>query len=132
MEEEILKQKWDDIVCLERIFILRYTNIICGKCNSNKGFKKVNNRRSYQCPNCGFQIYPTADTILHKSRIPLAHWFVLIHMQSITRKGVSAKKIERSLNVSYETALRMSHQVKKIMTNNKINRYGYSKNADRG
>lgn len=110
----------DNDACLDKIFKLRYTNLVCPKCDSDKPFTKVNNRRSYQCPCCGFQLYPTAGTVFEKSRTPLTYWFYLIFLQTTTRNGVAAKEIERQLNVCYETALRMCHQVKKLMANMKI------------
>jgi hypothetical protein len=36
-------------------------------------------------------------------------------MQTITRNGVAAKELERTLNVCYKTALRMAHQIKILM-----------------
>ena len=74
---------------------------------------------AYQCPCCGFQVYPMAGTIFEKSRTPLTHWFYAIYLQTTTRNGVAAKELERQLNVCYETALRMAHQIKRLMGNNK-------------
>lgn len=110
----------DDDACLHKIFKLRYTGLVCPKCDGDKEFTRVKNRRAYQCPCCGYQVYPTAGTVFEKSRIPLTHWFYLIFLQTTTRNGVAAKEVERQLNVCYETALRMCHQVKKLMANRKI------------
>ena len=118
--EQFRKDYPNDDACLHKIYELRYKNLVCPKCDSDKTFTRVKNRRSYQCPCCGFQIYPTADTVFHKSRIPLTHWFYLIFLQTTTRNGVAAKEVERQLSVCYETALRMCHQVKKLMANQKI------------
>jgi hypothetical protein len=75
----------------------------------------VEGRRSYFCPNCGFQVYPTKDTVFEKTTTPLTDWFLIIFMQCTTRNGVSAKEVERTLNVCYKTALRMCHQIKILM-----------------
>lgn len=109
----------DNDACLHKLFTMRYNNLICPKCDGDKEFNKVKGRMSYQCPSCGFQLYPMAGTIFEKSRTPLTHWFYLIFLQTTTRNGVAAKEVERQLNVCYETALRMCHQVKKLMGNNK-------------
>ena len=53
----------NDNACLDKRFELRFTNLVCPKCESDKKFTKVHNRLSYQCPNCGFQIYPTKHNI---------------------------------------------------------------------
>ncbi|MBL7728706.1 MAG: IS1595 family transposase [Dinghuibacter sp.] len=118
---EFRKDYPDENACLDKLFQLRYSNLVCPKCDGDKKFTRVNNRRSYQCPCCGFQIYPTAGTVFHKSRTPLTHWFYLIFLQTTTRNGVAAKEVERQLNVCYETALRMCHQVKKLIGNYKEN-----------
>lgn len=107
--------------CLDRIFQLRYNNLVCPKCESDKKFTRVNNRRSYQCPSCGFQIYPTQGTIFEKSTTPLTFWFYAIFLQTTTRNGVAAKELERSLNICYKTALRMNHQIKMLMASGKSN-----------
>lgn len=106
----------DDDACLHRIFQLRFTNLVCPKCESDKPFVKVKNRRSYQCPNCTHQIYPTKDTVFEKTTTPLTYWFYAIYLQTTTRNGVAAKELERLLNVCYKTALRMAHQIKKLMS----------------
>lgn len=106
----------DDDACLDKIFQLRYSNLVC-KCGAEKTFHKVKNRRSYQCSNCGFQIYPTQGTIFEKSTTPLTSWFFCIYLHSTSRNGLAAKEIERQLNVCYHTALRISHQLKKLMAN---------------
>jgi transposase len=105
----------DNDACLDKIFQLRFANLICPKCESDKKFTRVKNRRSYQCPCCGFQVYPTKDTVFEKCRVPLTHWFYAIFLQTTTRNGVAAKELERQLSICYTTALRMSHQIKKLM-----------------
>jgi transposase len=109
----------DNDTCLHKLFTLRYSNLICPKCDGDKEFKKVKNRTSYQCPSCGFQVYPMAGTVFQKSRIPLTHWFYAIFLQTTTRNGVAAKELERQLDICFETALRMCHQIKKLMAHKK-------------
>jgi len=112
----------DNEACLDKLFQLRYTNLICPKCDSDKAFKRVKNRMSYQCPCCGFQVYPMEGTIFEKSTTPLTHWFYAIYLQTTTRNGVAAKELERQLNICYKTALRMAHQIKRLMANEKIDK----------
>ena len=105
----------NDDACLDKIFQLRFSNLVCPKCESDNQFKRVDGRRSYYCPSCGFQVYPTKDTVFEKTTTPLTDWFLIIYMQCTTRNGVSAKEIERTLDVCYKTALRMAHQIKILM-----------------
>lgn len=55
-----------------------------------------------------------------KSTTPLTYWFYAIFLQTTTRNGVAAKELERQLNVCYKAALRMSHQIKLLISNKKI------------
>jgi transposase len=120
--DQFRKDYPDNDACLDKLFALRYTNLVCPKCDSDKPFIRVKNRRSYQCPACGFQIYPTQGTVFEKSTTPLTHWFYAIYLQTTTRNGVAAKELERQLNVCYTTALRMSHQIKRLMGSNKLDK----------
>jgi transposase len=110
----------DNNACLHKIFQLRFTNLVCPKCEGTKEFTRVKDRRSYQCPACGHQVYPTKDTIFEKSTTPLTHWFYAIYLQTTTRNGVAAKELERQLDVCYKTALRMAHQIKILMADKHI------------
>ena len=105
--------------CLDRIFKLRYHNLVCPKCENDKPFTRVKDRRAYQCPSCSFQLYPTKGTIFEKTTTPLTYWFQAIFLQTTTRNGVAAKELERQLCICYKTALRMNHQIKLLMANNK-------------
>ena len=104
----------NDDACLDKIFQLRFSNLVC-KCGAEKPFTRVKNRRSYQCPCCGFQVYPTKETVFEKTTTPLTYWFHAIYLQTTTRNGVAAKELERQLDVCYKTALRMAHQIKILM-----------------
>lgn len=106
----------NDDACLDKIFKLRYENLVCPKCENAKPFTRVKNRRSYQCPCCGFQIYPTQGTVFEKTTTPLTYWFQAIFLQTTTRNGVAAKELERHLQVCYKTALRMNHKIKLLMS----------------
>lgn len=99
---------------------MRFKGLICPKCESDKEFTRVKDRRSYQCPNCGFQLYPTKDTIFEKTTTPLTYWFYAIFLQTTTRNGVAAKELESQLSICYKTALRMSHQIKILMADKRL------------
>lgn len=110
----------NDDACLDRIFRLRFTDLVCPKCENDKPFTRVKNRRSYQCPCCSHQVYPTKDTVFEKTTTPLTSWFYAIFLQTTTRNGVAAKELERQLSICYTTALRMNHQIKKLIANKKL------------
>lgn len=113
--DQFRKDYPDDDACLDKLFKIRFSNLVCPKCENDKPFERVKNRRSYYCTTCGFQVYPTKDTVFEKTTTPLHYWFYAIYLQTTTRNGVSAKELERQLNVCYTTALRMNHQIKKLI-----------------
>lgn len=105
--------------CLDYLFQKQYGELTgCPHCAVESKFKRVKNRRSYVCPTCSHQIYPTVGTIFEKTTTPLTLWFYAMYLFSTTRNGVAAKELERQLGVSYKTALRMAHQIKTLMMEN--------------
>ena len=87
----------------------------CPDCGSvGVTFHKLRERRVYACPECRFQIAPTANTILHDTRTPLVSWFYAMYLFCTTRHGVSGKELQRQLGVTYKTAYRIGMQIRKL------------------
>lgn len=76
---------------------------------------RMKTRKSWSCEMCGHHVHPTAGTIFHKSTTPLTSWFYAVYLMASTRAGISAKQLERELGVTYKTAWRMFHQIRKMM-----------------
>lgn len=111
----------NDDVCLDKIFKLRYAKMpCCPQCSQETKFTRIKGRRCYQCSDkdCQYQLYPTAGTVFEKTRTPLSNWFYAIYLFVSTRNGVAAKEIERQLGVTYKCALRMTHQLRTLMSDN--------------
>ena len=103
-------------VCLDHLFQVRYgTDFTCPGCARPAKFSRVKSRRSYQCQWCAYQVYPTAGTPFDRTRTPLRDWFYVMFLFTTTRNGVAAKRVERELGVTYKTAWRMCHEVRKYM-----------------
>ncbi len=111
----------NDATCLDKLFQLRYGKLeCCPKCAVvNPTFKRVSNRRSYQCRDCYYQLYPTAGTVFEKTTTPLTYWFYAMYLMTVTRNGVSAKELERVLGVTYKTSWRMAKMIRELMGRNK-------------
>lgn len=102
--------------CLEHLMETRYgLTHDCEKCGREARFHAVTKRRSYACNFCGHQVFPTADTPMHRTRTPLRDWFYVIFLFCASRHGVAAKEVERQLGVTYKTAWRMCHEIRKYM-----------------
>ena len=114
---EFQKQFPDDEACLERIMKARHggTELDCPKCGVFSKFYRMTRERAYECQHCRYQLHPTAKTFMYWTHLPLHKWFYAMFMFSASRHGVAAKELERQLDVSYPTAWRMAHQIRKHM-----------------
>jgi transposase-like protein len=102
--------------CLDHLFQVRYgEGFKCPKCRRPAKYSRVRGRRSYQCQWCANQLYPTAGTPFDRTRTSLRDWFYVMFLFTTSRNGVAAKRVERELGVTYKTAWRMCHEVRKYM-----------------
>jgi len=103
-------------ICLDWLRHKLYPQkIYCTKCKKPTKFYRIKNRKVYGCDLCGHQISPTANTIFDHSPTPLRLWFYAIYLMSTTRCGISAKRLQRELGVTYKTAWRMFHQIRSLL-----------------
>ncbi len=87
----------------------------CDGCKKEAHYYRVKKRRSYACEHCGHQVYPTAGTPFHRTRTSLRDWFFVMFQFCASRNGVAAKEVERQIGVTYKTAWRMCHEIRKYM-----------------
>lgn len=108
----------NDAACLERVLTIRFggTEIDCQKCGVVKAkHHPMNKRRGFACQECGNHIFPCAGTIFEKSSTPLTTWFFAMYLMTSTRHGVAAKEVQRQTGVTYKTAWRICHELRKLM-----------------
>jgi transposase len=102
--------------CLEHLMRTRYGDRHeCSRCGRSAHFYRVRTRKVYSCEYCGNQVAPMADTPFARTRTPLRDWFHVMFLFCTTRNGVAAKEVERQLGVTYKTAWRMCHEIRKYM-----------------
>lgn len=102
--------------CLDHLFQVRYgRDFDCPSCGRPARFHRVKARRSYACQWCAHQVYPTAGTPFDRTRTSLRDWFYVMFLFTTTRNGVAAKRVQREIGVTYKTAWRMCHEVRKYM-----------------
>src|SRR5207237_10597970 len=76
------------------------------------------NQKRYQCTKCRHQISLTSATMLHRTKIPLTHWFWAAYLMTTDKRGVPALLLQRHLGLScYETAWMMLHKLRRAMVN---------------
>ncbi len=107
-----------DEACLEHLMMLRFDNpMYCPKCGAEGQFAKLKKLPAYACPTCGHHIHPMVGTPFERSSTPLQKWFYAMYLFTMSRHGVPAKELQRQLGVTYKTAWRMGHQIRKYMAN---------------
>jgi transposase-like protein len=93
----------------------------CPRCGDTdvsmmRGKDGMRNRRYlWRCRGCKQQYTVKIGTIMEDSPIPLRHWAYAFYEACKSKKGVSAKEIERQCNVTYKTALFMLHRIRWAM-----------------
>jgi transposase-like protein len=106
----------DDDACLEHLFKTRFGETVqCPKCGKVSKFHRLSNAPAYSCQWCAHHIHPMVGTLFAKSHTSLQLWYHAMYLFTTTRHGVSAKELQRQLGVSYETAWRMGHEIRKYM-----------------
>ena len=88
--------------------------VACPRCGTARPYFTKTLKR-WECRKCRYQFSLTSGTIFHRSRTPLRKWFIAIWLVCNSKKGVSAKQLERTLGVTYKTAWRMGMQIREAM-----------------
>ncbi|MGD0669326.1 MAG: IS1595 family transposase [Bryobacteraceae bacterium] len=124
--------------CVDYLEAMRWPDgVTCLQCGGNKvsrittkdttrtrknaqGIERIVNvpgRILYQCqnPECNHQFSATTGTIFHDTHLPLDKWLMAVALMVNAKKGLSAKQLQRDLNVAYKTAWYLSHRIRKAM-----------------
>lgn len=106
----------DEAACLQAVFDMRYKDLNhCLNCAAETVFYRVKGRTCFACKWCGYQIYPLVGTIFQNTHVPLKSWLFVIYLVSTSKHGLSAAEVQRHIGVSYKTAFRMMHLIRKLM-----------------
>ncbi len=114
--KQFFKQFQTDEACLAHLFNARFgQGHTCPKCERKAKWYPIKAERAYSCQWCGNHLHPTVGTPFESSRTSLQMWFFAIYLFTTTRNGVAAKELQRQLGVTYKTAWRMGHEIRKHM-----------------
>lgn len=70
----------------------------------------------YKCYDCRKQFTVTVGTVMHRTKIGLDKWVLAFHLICSSKKGISAKQLQRNLDLgSYRTAWHMAHRIRAAM-----------------
>ena len=88
----------------------------CGGVERNVLLKgKATRPGVYFCGDCRQQFTVTVGTVFERSKVPLNKWLMITHLMCASKKGISAKQVERMMGVTYKTAWFMCHRVREAM-----------------
>ena len=105
----------DEAACLAFMVQARWLHgFICPRCACSKGYW-IASRRSFECCDCGHQASVTANTVMHRSKLPLRTWFWAIYLCATDKRGLSAKALQTRVGISYPTAWFVLHRLRSAM-----------------
>ncbi len=97
------RQKWPD-------------GFRCPKCGGTTAWV-LKCRLLWVCTACQHQVSLTAGTACHKTRKPLKAWFWTIYLMTSSKRGLSAKELQRHLGCSYKMAWTWLMKLRAAMVN---------------
>ncbi len=88
----------------------------CGHCGSVRARRLAGKMVGYfQCNDCREKFTIRTGTVMERSHVPLHKWLLAMHLLSASKKGMSAKQMERMLGVTYKTAWFLCHRIREAM-----------------
>jgi len=98
--------------CRDHLRRLRWPQgVRCLRCGSDK-VPWLENQKKHQCKSCRYQFSVTTGTIFHDTHLSLWKWFAAVYLIVESKKGISAKQVERTLGTTYRTAWHLCHRIR--------------------
>lgn len=93
---------------------------VCPHCGETENLHRLEGKSHrpglIQCNTCLGAFTVTTKSVMESSHIPLAKWVLGFHKMAASKKGISAKQMQRELGLgSYRTAWFMCHRIREAM-----------------
>src|SRR4051812_41554397 len=112
---KLMEQFGSEDKCHAYLEALRWPHgVECLRCG-DQSISRIEKRRLFECNSCRYQFSVRVGTIFDRSHLPLWKWFMAIYLIGESKKGMSAKQLERMLNVAYRTAWFVGHRIRAAM-----------------
>lgn len=113
--DRFIKRFPNEKACVEYLYSVKWPQgFECPVCGCRHGYI-LKNRRQYQCARCRHQTSLTANTVMHRSHLPLTKWFWAIYLVACDKRGISALALAGKIEVCYETAWNMLRRIRAAM-----------------
>ncbi len=111
------KQFSSEEICQDHLFQLKWKNgYCCEKCGHDAYYiTNTRKHRLYECKECCYQSTVFVGTVMGKTRTDLTKWFLAIYLISHDKRGISAYKLSKEIEVTYKTAWLMLHKIRTAM-----------------
>ena len=99
---------------------LRWPNgPVCAHCGETEGIRKLAGKSTrpgvYYCNACEQPFTVTVNSVMERSKIPLAKWVLGFHLMAASKKGVSSHQLHRMLGITYKSAWFLSMRIREAM-----------------
>ena len=112
---QFIKRFPNENACVEYLYKVKWpAGFVCPVCGCRHCYT-IKTRRQYQCANCRHQTSLTANTVMHRSHLPLTKWFWAIYLVACDKRGISALALAGKIEVCYETAWNMLRRIRGAM-----------------
>lgn len=90
---------------------------VCPHCGSTNTMKMAGKTQAgyMLCRDCRDKFTVRTGTVMERSHVPLHKWLLATHLMAASKKGMSAKQMERMLGVTYKTAWFLCHRIREAM-----------------
>lgn len=89
--------------------------VVCKKCSSKKHYW-LSNREQFECSVCKFRTTLKSGTVMENSRLSFQTWFLIFFLMTATKKGLSAKEMQRQIgHKRYTTIWSIMHRIRNKM-----------------
>ncbi len=113
--KQFLKRFPDEEACRNYLYHVKWPEgFFCPVCGCRHG-KAIRGRKQYQCARCRHQTSLTANTVMHRTHLPLTKWFWAIYLVACDKRGISALALSGKIEVCYETAWHMLRRIRAAM-----------------
>jgi transposase-like protein len=89
----------------------------CPHCGSLRVHRMAGKTQAgmFVCNDCHDKFTARTGSVMERSHIPLHKWLLAMHLLSASKKGMSAKQIERMLGITYKSAWFLCHRIREAM-----------------